>query len=142
PLAGNNLAWLLSQERGAQAEALAVLHQVCQGRYSHRPLSGDRPPLDLLDTMGVVLRSARRNEDAVKLFREAARRYKEEPRVFLHLARAYAGLQQYQAASENLDRAARLATAQMASTPDQRRKAELSTVLQAVRQDQDKLRAD
>jgi predicted Zn-dependent protease len=141
-LAGNNLAWLLSQERDSQAEALAVLRQVCQGRYSHRPLSGDRLPLDLLDTMGVVFRSARRNEDAVKLFREAARRYKDEPRVFLHLARAYAGLQQYQAASENFDRAARLATTQMENTPDQRRKAELSTVLQQVRQDQDKLRAD
>jgi tetratricopeptide (TPR) repeat protein len=139
-LAGNNLAWLLSQERNAPAEALAVLRQVCQGRYSHQPLSGDRLPLNLLDTMGVVYRSARRNEDAVKLFQEAARRYKEEPRVFLHLARSYAGLQQYREASESLHRAAHLATTQMESTPDRVRKAELLTVLQEVRQDQSKLR--
>jgi uncharacterized protein HemY len=142
PLAGNNLAWLLSQERDAQAEALAVLRQVCQGRYSQQPLSGDRLPLNLLNTMGTVFRSARRNEEAVKLFQEASQRYKEEPRVFLQLARSYVGLQQYQAAAENLNRAARLATAQMESTPDRLRKAELQSVLQEVRQDQSKLGAD
>src|SRR5262249_51791040 len=125
PVAGNNLAWLLSHEGGAPAEALVILQRVCQGHYSQQPLSGDRLPLEMLDTLGIPFGAAQRNADAVKLFQEAVRRYKDEPRVYLHLARSYAGLQQYRPALDSLTQASRLATAQAEHAPDPARKAQL-----------------
>lgn len=138
-LAGNNLAWLLAQERGEPEAALAVVEQMRQGKYSRKPVSGDRLPLDVLDTMGEVYRGAGRYRDAVELFSEASQRYPDEPRVFLHLGRSYAGLKEYRAALDSLTRASRLATEQADGITDPRRRAELQAVADEARRDQLKL---
>lgn len=138
--AGNNLAYLLAQERGEVGAALAIVKQVRQGRYSRKPLPGDRLPWDLLDTMGIVFRGARQYDEAVNLFTEAARRYTDEPRLYLHLGRAYAGMKQYRLAIDSLTRATRLAVDQADSTRDPLRKAQLNAVAEEARQDQLKLR--
>jgi tetratricopeptide (TPR) repeat protein len=138
--AGNNLAYLLAQERGEVGAALAIIKQVRLGRHSQKPIPGDRLPLDLLDTIGVVYRSARQFEEAVNLFQEAARRYTDEPRIWLHLGRAYAGLKQYRLALDSLTRATRLAVDQADSSRDPLRKAQLQAVADEAREDRQKLR--
>jgi predicted Zn-dependent protease len=140
PIAGNNLAWLLSQERGDREGALAVVRQVLRGQAGGKPLEADRLSLDLLDTMGVVYRGAGHYKDALDLFLVALRRYPDEPRVYLHLGRSYAGLQQYRPALDSLARATRLATVQAGTMQDPERKAQLLAVAEAARQEQAGLR--
>ena len=70
----------------------------------------------------------------------AQRRYPDEPRVYLHLGRSYAGLQQYRPALDSLARAARLATVQAGSTQDPERKAHLLAVAEEARHEQAGLR--
>src|SRR5262249_31310014 len=96
-----------------------------QGRYSRKSVSGDRLPLDLLDTFGLVYREARHHKEAVELFTEAARRYGDEPRIYLELGRSYSGARQDRVALGHLNRAARLATEKADGSRDPRRKAQL-----------------
>jgi tetratricopeptide (TPR) repeat protein len=138
--AGNNLAYLLSQERGESAAALAVIKQVNLGRHSRKPLPGDRLPLYLLDTMGIVYRHACQFEEAVTLFQGAARRYTDEPQIWLHLGRSYAGMRQYRLAIDSLTRATRLAVEQADGARDPLRKSQLQAVAEEARQDQQRLR--
>lgn len=125
PVAGNNLAWLLNQERKEPEKALAIMQQVRTGRYSKKLVSGDRLPLDLLDTFGAIYHSAKQYEEGIALFKEAVKRYADEPRVFLHLGRLYGGLQQRRLALDYLNKATRLATEKAERTTDPQRKAVL-----------------
>ncbi|HZT81045.1 MAG TPA: tetratricopeptide repeat protein [Gemmataceae bacterium] len=93
-VAGNNLAWLQNEERKQPQAAYAIVQEVRKGRFSGRPLSGDRLNLNFLDTLGVIYRAAERPQEAVAVFKEAAQRYTREPQVFLHLADSYAALAQ------------------------------------------------
>src|SRR5262249_36495731 len=74
-VAGNNLAYLLVQERKDAEGARAVVEDLRKGRYSGKPISGDRLHPSFLDTLGTVYRAAGQNELAVQLFKEAAQRY-------------------------------------------------------------------
>jgi tetratricopeptide (TPR) repeat protein len=133
------MARLLCQERGEAAAALAVVQQVRQGRYSRKPVSGDRLPLDFLDTLGLVYREARHYKEAVELFMEASRRYGDEPRIYLQLGRSYAGLKQYRAALDHLNHAVRLATDKADGSRDPRRKAQLLAVAEEAGKERQKL---
>jgi Tfp pilus assembly protein PilF len=105
----NNLAWLLCQERKDVDGAFAVVQQGRLGRYSQKVLGGDRLPLDFLDTFGVVACASGHYQEAVKVLEAAAGPYAREPGVFLHLARAYIGLKDFDRAAENVNKAMRLA---------------------------------
>jgi tetratricopeptide (TPR) repeat protein len=100
-VAANNLAILLN-ERGDIEAALFVADRLCRGDLSDKRVTGDRLPLEILDTVGTIYRSAGRFDEAIVLFQEATQRYAKEPQVRLHLGRAHAGRRQYAAAAEQL----------------------------------------
>ena len=96
-------------ERGDIEAALFVAERLCQGNLSDKRVTGDRLPLEILDTVGTIYRSAGRFDETIALFQEATQRYAKEPQVRLHLGRAYAGRRQYAAAAEQLNLAVTLA---------------------------------
>lgn len=107
-IAGNNLGWVLATQLKQPQQALQVLREVSKGRYSGRPLPGDRMHPELLDTLGTVYRLLDRPElyeEMRKLFEPARRRYANDPRMDLHLGLAYAGLQDAPRARQMFDEA-------------------------------------
>lgn len=97
-IAGNNLAWLLVREDKDPETALRYLQEVRLGRHSKQPIAPERLPADLLDTFGEVYEALNKPEHfaAMRDMFEAARiRYPNDPRMFLHLGNAYAGLQDF-----------------------------------------------
>jgi tetratricopeptide (TPR) repeat protein len=94
-LAGNNLAWILAKYLTNVPAALPIVQQVRKGRLSGKPISADRLPVYFLDTMGLVY--TRTNTESLYAemrddFELARKRYPREPRVYLYLGHAYAGL--------------------------------------------------
>ncbi len=77
-IALNNLAWLLSQQRDRNDEALALIARAVQG-YGRRA--------ELLDTRAMVLLKLGRTEEALADLREVTGDMPTAPRLF-HLARA------------------------------------------------------
>jgi Flp pilus assembly protein TadD len=93
--AANNLAWLLAKHANKAPDALAIVRELRMGRFSKKPISGDRLQPNILDTMGLVY--TRMNQGASftemrDLFEAARERYPRDPRVYLYLAHAYMGL--------------------------------------------------
>jgi Tfp pilus assembly protein PilF len=137
--AGNNLAYLLLRERGDAVAALAIVEGLRKGKYSGTPISGDRFPLEFLDTAGEVYRTAGRPEQAVALFKEAVRRYADEPRAFVHLGLSYAAAGKPAEAREALARAARLGDAKAAGSVDTGRKARFEALAADARGELEKI---
>jgi len=131
-VAANNLACLL-QERGEIQEALEVAERLRRGPFSDKARSGDRLPLEFLDTLGTIYRSAGQFDRAAALFQDAAKRYAKEPQVCLHLGRAYAGLRQYPAASAQLNLAASLAEEKALAARDAAAKAKYQAMAAEAR---------
>lgn len=123
--AGNNLAYLLQRERGDTAAALAIVEGLRKGRFSGKPLTGDRLPLEFLDTAGEVYRGAGLPDKAVALFQEASRRYTDEPTIYMHLGRSCNAAGKLAEARDALARAARLAEARAGRTADANGRAKL-----------------
>jgi tetratricopeptide (TPR) repeat protein len=140
-VAANNLAWLQNRTGGAAEKdaALMIVDTLRKGRYSGRPVSGDRLPLELLDTLGVIYRDCRRFQEAVALFEEAIQRYANEPRVALHLGKSYAGLNQLDKAKAQLDRAYRQATDKAGAATSAERRAQWQAVAAEAQQAQREL---
>jgi Tfp pilus assembly protein PilF len=94
-VAGNNLAWLLVKFEGDAETALRYLQEVRTGRHSKQPIAPERLPAELLDTFGEVYKALDKPDlyPEMRAMFEAARvRYPNDPRMYLHLANAYAGL--------------------------------------------------
>lgn len=92
--AGNNLAWLLAERLGEPREAYRVAQEARRGRFSGRPVSGDRLDPRFLDTLGVIyhkLNDPEKLAEMREVFEAARRTRPADPRVCLHLGRAYAG---------------------------------------------------
>jgi predicted Zn-dependent protease len=88
--AGYAMAYLQATERSNESEAAyAVAQDARTGRYSQRLLGGDRLTLEQLDVLAAVYRASKHAGDSVTLFREALKRYPQEPMVHLHLGLAY-----------------------------------------------------
>lgn len=137
--AGTALAALLL-EHGETEAALAVVQQMRLGRSSRKPVGGDRLPLDAIDTMAAVFTAARQYRDAVTLLNEAAKRYADEPRIYVALGRTYTGLKQAAHALENLAKGAALARQKADVARDPRRKVELLALADEALLEQKKLR--
>jgi uncharacterized protein HemY len=93
--AGNNLAWLLAHEENNPEAALRYLQEIRTGRHSNQLRSADRLPAELLDTIGSVytaLNKPEYNTEMRDLFETAKVRYPNDPRMYLYLGNAYAGL--------------------------------------------------
>jgi hypothetical protein len=138
-VAGNNLAWLLVKERAEPARALAVIEEVRKGKYSRKPVGGERLPLEFLDTIGAVYRATDRNQDAVALFKEAMQRYEKEPRVIMPLGQAQAGMGLKKEAYESFKIAIELAGDRIKKTIDPDRKEKLKQLMDDARVEQRKL---
>jgi tetratricopeptide (TPR) repeat protein len=113
----NNLAWALNHERRT-GEAYAYAQELRKGRLSQQPLTGDRLPLPILDTLAEVFSAAGHPEEAVSMLEEAAVRYPREPQVYLQLGRAHLRLKNYSKAGEALARARQFAEGRAANAPD------------------------
>lgn len=134
-LVANNLAWILDKEKNDPQGALAIAEKARKGKYSQKPISGARLPIEFLDTLGVVYRSVNKDEAALDLFKEAAERYSNEPRVFLHLGRTYMALKQKKEALENLTKGIRLADARLDKAQDPDQKAKLKELIADAQKD-------
>jgi hypothetical protein len=139
-VAGNHLARLLDTERGEAEAALAILQQVRLGRCSRKPCSGDRLPLELLDTIGLVYCDAKHYKEGVVVFTEAARRYTNEPLVLLYRGRCHAGLHQDLIARDELNRAQSLARERADKDPDPQRRARWLALAEDAQRDGEKLK--
>jgi Tfp pilus assembly protein PilF len=96
-IAANNLAWVLATRLNDPDQALRILQEVRKGPYSGKPISADRLNVEFLDTAGSVYEKLARAElyaEMRDLFETARRRYPRDPRMFLHLGNAYAGLEE------------------------------------------------
>jgi tetratricopeptide (TPR) repeat protein len=139
--AANNLALLLALECGEAEPAAALVDEIRRGSQSGRTISGDRMPLEILDTAGLVYRAAGQYDKALTLFREASRRYADEPRIYQHLGACYVALARPQEAASSFASAERLAREQAARTTDRGRKAKLEALAAAVHHELDGLPA-
>jgi tetratricopeptide (TPR) repeat protein len=100
-IALNNLAWLLSQERDRQDEALTLITRAVQG-YGRRA--------ELLDTQAMVLLKLGRTEEALADLREVTGDVPTAPRLF-HLARALHSTRDHDGAGRALKQARALGLA-------------------------------
>lgn len=121
-IAGNNLAWLLDQKFNKAQEAYDILEKVRLGSRGQKALPGDRLPLDLLDTIGLVYNDARHFKEAAAVLEEALDRYKDEPRLYRHLGKANLGRNRPQEATQCLEKAATIAERRARGGSDSERK--------------------
>jgi predicted Zn-dependent protease len=111
-IAGNNLAWILAEQKNDPAGALVVVEEIRKGAAGDKPIGPERLPADFLDTIGVVylkLNKSERFAEMRTIFEAAARRYPADPRMYLYLGHAQAALGERSKALESLDAATRLA---------------------------------
>lgn len=97
-IAGNNLAWLAVREDKDPETALKYLREVRTGRHSKQAIAPERLPAELLDTFGEVYAALNKPEyftEMRDMFEAARARYPNDPRMYLHLGNAYAGLQDF-----------------------------------------------
>jgi tetratricopeptide (TPR) repeat protein len=134
-IVANNLAWMLNKEKHDSKGALPIIEKVRKGRFSQKPISGDRLPLEMLDTLGVIYLDGKENEAALNLYREASVRYSTEPRVFVNLGRAYLALGQKKEAYENLAKGIQFANAKLERAQDEDQKNKLKELLSEAQKD-------
>ncbi|MCC6417072.1 MAG: tetratricopeptide repeat protein [Gemmataceae bacterium] len=111
-VAGNNLAWLLADRFGKPDEAYQVATTVRQGQFSKKPVTAERLPAAFLDTLGVIYHKLKRDDlyaEMRDLFEAARKRYPHDPRMYLYLGYAQAGLGNVQRAVQLFNAAAALA---------------------------------
>jgi tetratricopeptide (TPR) repeat protein len=137
--AGNNLAWLLNEEKDNPGAALNIIEEVRKGRFSQQPITGERMNLEVLDTLGTILRANGKNEEAEQLFQEATQRYGGEPRVLVHLGKSQLAAGKGQEAYKSLQVAITIAeTKARSAAPD--RKAKLEEIAADAREVQRKIK--
>ena len=59
-------------------EAMTVAVQLRSTNFGNKPISGDRLPLEVLDTLGTIYRAAGQFDLVAKVYNEAASRYGKE----------------------------------------------------------------
>jgi predicted Zn-dependent protease len=138
-VAGNNLAWLLVKEKREAPRALALVEEVRKGKYSQKPVSAERLPIEFLDTVGVVMRFNGQNQDSLNLFKEAQQRYARDPRVTIHLAQSQKALGMRLDAFNTFKQAIDQADERMKSTPNPDRKQDWQKVIDEAKGGQKEL---
>jgi tetratricopeptide (TPR) repeat protein len=140
PMAANNLAWVLAVDLKEPEQAYAVVQQLRASAAGGKQISGDRLDPDLLDTMGVVyqkLGGKDRAAEMLKVFDAASQRYPRDPRMWLYLGEAYAGLEDKEQADRMFQRAMKLAAPDVKGTLSAARQAQ---VLKSAREAQARLK--
>lgn len=139
-IAANNIAWLLAMEENRPEEAIPLVEELRKGRYSHKLISGDRINLSILDTLGAVYLKGKQPEKAQALFLQAVERYRNEPRVYLYLGKAYLAQGDKPRALASLNKAVTLADEQLKVLPKGERKDKLQELLNEATKAQEKAR--
>jgi len=134
---GNNLAWLLTQERGDTKAALDIIEWVRKGEYSEQPCPPERLHPQILDTLAVVYREAEQYKKSEELLKGAAKQYADDPHLAVLTARHYAAQKMTGKAKAELNRAASLFTRKAEATPNLPRRTELLEQAVAARREHD-----
>src|SRR5262249_35639592 len=108
-------------------------------KYSQKPVSPERLPVEFLDTLGVVYRINGQNQESLNTFKEAMQRYAQDPRVVMHLAQSQKALGLKVDAFTSFKKAIDLADERSKATPDPDRKAALAQLIDEARTEQQKL---
>jgi predicted Zn-dependent protease len=136
-VSGNNLAWLLVKEKNESSRAVALVDEVRKGKYSRKPITPERLPVEFLDTLGTVYHAGGLNQESLELFKQAVdSRYVKEPRVIYYLGMAQEGLQRKTEAHATFDKVINLADAQAKATPDPARKEKLEKLIADAKKEQ------
>ena len=100
PVAQINLAWVLAEHFDQPAEALNMMKKKLEGPFSHKEVAVESLPVDFLNVLGQVYEQAVRKKVAkdlqaemLKVFEPASKRYPSDPRMFLYLGEAHAGME-------------------------------------------------
>jgi Tfp pilus assembly protein PilF len=102
-IVANNLAWILATQFDQPAEARRIIEPFRKGRFSDQPLPGDRLRPEFLDTLGEIYRRLKTPdayEEMRDLFEAARHTHPSDPRVYLYLGEAHAGLKNLAGARE------------------------------------------
>jgi predicted Zn-dependent protease len=121
-VAGNNLAWILSEIHNKPAEALQIVEEIRRPRTGGRPIGAERLPADFLDTIGAVYYKLNRTDkfpEMQVLFEAATKRYPMDPRMFMFLAHAQAAQGDKARAMENYRIALRIASVKNSISEEQ-----------------------
>jgi hypothetical protein len=138
--AGNNLAWLLAQE-GEGKRALEVAEWMRLGRYSKKPISGDRLHPPWVDTLALVLREDKQYARAEKLLDEAVQLKINLPKILLLKARNYAAQNLRLKARDFYGMAAYQATRRAEAALDPSRRLEWQDLASIARREQNDIAA-
>jgi lipopolysaccharide biosynthesis regulator YciM len=136
-VAGNNIAWLLATELNDADKALVIAREVRTHQLSKRLRAGDELPVELLDTFGAITKNLTKPDvypEMTDLFEKALKRYSSDPRLYLHLGRAYAGQKNKTKANEYFANAITVS-----KTKSTLPAAERQTIIQEAEQEQKKL---
>lgn len=93
--AANNMAWMLARHLNNAPAALRIVQELRKGRFSHKPISGDRLRPEFLDTLGVIYTKMNRGalfNEMRDVFEAARQRFPHDPRMYMYLGHAYAGM--------------------------------------------------
>ncbi len=101
-IAGNNLAWILTNNFDQTDEAVKVIEQV-RGKATVEQM-----PINFIDTIAVVYRKANRLEEADKVLTRANAMYQENPLLLYQWALVLNDREKYTAARGSLERAIQL----------------------------------
>jgi tetratricopeptide (TPR) repeat protein len=124
-VAGNNAAWILSEQKNDPAAALAIVEDIRKGANGVRPIAAERLPAEFLDTIGAIymkLKDADRMTEMRSLFDAAARRYPSDPRMLLYLGHAQAQVGEKSKALVSLDAAIKLAGEKNSISPEENKR--------------------
>lgn len=90
-IAANNLAYTLSENLNKPDEAMQVVEKFRKDAAGDKPLSTDRLPAAMLDTLGVVylkLKQPEKFKEMKDIFESAVQRFPRDPRMHLYLGQA------------------------------------------------------
>ncbi len=140
-VSGNNLAYLLVKEKGEPTRAVALVDEVRKGKYSRKPISPERLPLEFLDTIGIVYHAAGMNQESLELFKQATdKHYTKEPRLIMYTGLAQEGLQRRADAIATFNLVVNLAETQAKTTADPDRKELLTKLSEDAKAEQRKMK--
>jgi cytochrome c-type biogenesis protein CcmH/NrfG len=113
-----NLAWLLAEHFDQPVESLQIVRRVMARPFGAAPTAGEKLTPECLDVLGKVFLKANPKQaeenllaEMVKVFEAASRQYPFDPRCFLHLGQAHAGLAENEEAAKAYQNALQLAQA-------------------------------